>query len=334
MNAPQISVVLPVYNAETYLASALSSLQNQSEVSLQIIAVDDGSTDGSLAILRAAAETDARLTVLSQNNSGLSSARNVALHHARGSWIAFMDSDDWLHPQAFEQWLQYAKKDRLDFLVGNGFCFNENPQESFPARPICCHQPWNEVMCGADWIIKCVTAHEWPHYVWLQLIRRDFLERSGVQFIESQMHEDILWTTCLALNAQRVGFHSEPFYGYRAHGLSLTGSICERLAAERASSYLAIIQRLVSIAYENHQNAPLRNALLRHANREAHHFVGLVRKRINDPSKKQALAREFLQSRLIGKMFQGAANSHERWRAFRCWLVLRRALLRSKKLFE
>ena len=89
MSAPQISVVLPVFNAQDFLEPLLDSLRHQSETSLEIIAVDDGSTDDSLAILQSAARRDPRLCVLQQLNKGISVARNTALGHARGTLDRF-----------------------------------------------------------------------------------------------------------------------------------------------------------------------------------------------------------------------------------------------------
>jgi glycosyltransferase involved in cell wall biosynthesis len=89
----QISVILPVYNAEAYLPLLLPSLLNQSKRALEVIAVDDGSTDSSLVVLHKMTQEDAPLIVLSQSNRGCSAARNSGLELARGRWIAFPDSD-------------------------------------------------------------------------------------------------------------------------------------------------------------------------------------------------------------------------------------------------
>jgi glycosyltransferase involved in cell wall biosynthesis len=130
----QISVILPVYNAEAYLPLLLPSLLNQSERALEVIAVDDGSTDNSLAVLHKMAQKDARLIVLSQSNRGCSAARNSGVELARGRWIAFADSDDWLMSPALETWRRRADSAELDLLIDNAFHFAEHLNESNAPR--------------------------------------------------------------------------------------------------------------------------------------------------------------------------------------------------------
>ena len=90
---PKVSIIIPVYNVEDYLDEAMQSLLTQSFSDFEIIAVNDGSTDGSLSILERYASKDKRITVISQSNQGQSAARNVALRHSSGNYIYFMDSD-------------------------------------------------------------------------------------------------------------------------------------------------------------------------------------------------------------------------------------------------
>jgi glycosyltransferase involved in cell wall biosynthesis len=329
MNDPQISIVLPVYNAGVHLASLLSSLMNQSERSLEIVAVDDGSTDNSLSILEEAAKTDARVVVFSQSNRGVSAARNYALKHVRGRWIAFADSDDWLDPNTLETWRRHAENAQLDVLIGNGFHFSDKPEEIISPPPLFQRQPWQEVVGGADWIVRSVATEEWPHYVWLQLVSRDLLERSNADFVEGIVHEDILWTLHLALAAQRIGFLSRPLYGYRINPESQTRSPSTGAIHKRAQSYLVVMQHLIAAANESQHNPRLRRALFRHANREGGHFLGLMRNRVPDPIVRRELAQRFFRLGLSRAMFQGAANQHGFWRALRCWLVLRQCAAKA-----
>ena len=91
-----ISIIVPVYNAAPYLPQCLDSLVNQTYRDIEIICVNDGSTDNSLDILKAYAERDSRILVIHQENQGLSDARNKGLKNARGEWVMFVDSDDWI----------------------------------------------------------------------------------------------------------------------------------------------------------------------------------------------------------------------------------------------
>ncbi len=120
----KISVILPCYNAGAYLSACLDSLLAQSMRNFEVIFVDDGSRDDSLALARRYAERDARIHVFSQENQGVSAARNLGLAHARGEWITFVDGDDLLPPDAFETLLSGAAED-VDMVVCPHETFDE-----------------------------------------------------------------------------------------------------------------------------------------------------------------------------------------------------------------
>ncbi|WP_050534708.1 glycosyltransferase [Yersinia rohdei] len=318
-NPKDITVVVPVYNCVAYLAELLDSLRNQSGPSLEIIAVNDGSTDSSLSLLENMARLDPRIIIINQPNQGLSVARNTGIARATGTWIAFADGDDWLAPGALFTWFEQAKQQQLDLLIGNGYIFNLDPQQ--PTRhPLLHKQPWGQVLGGNQWVIQSVENNEWPHYAWLQLIRRDLLHTHQLAFIPKMLHEDILWTTHLALVAQRIGYCAKPFYGYRKNPESITHSHAPQALLHRANSYMHIIKGLVDIA-ETLEPA-LRHALFRHANQESRHFLGLIRKRLPASPARSALAAEFSHLGLCSALFRGTSNLHEFWRALRCTLII------------
>lgn len=114
---PLVSVIVPVYNMERYLGRCLDSLFGQTLKDIEIIAVNDGSRDGSLALLREAASRDGRLKVLDQPNAGVSAARNAGLAEAGGAFIGFVDPDDWADPGMFEALYRTAVADRADIVM-------------------------------------------------------------------------------------------------------------------------------------------------------------------------------------------------------------------------
>ena len=118
---PLISVIVPVYNVAEYLSRCVDSILAQSYENLQIILVDDGSTDDSGKICEEYAKKDARIQVIHQNNGGLSSARNAGLDLASGEYIGFVDSDDWIEPEMYAEML--ARMEKYDAqLVCAGRC--------------------------------------------------------------------------------------------------------------------------------------------------------------------------------------------------------------------
>ena len=117
---PLVSVIMPVYNAEKYLKVALSSLLTQTYKNIEIICVNDGSTDHSLDILERMSSADKRIKVISQKNGGPAKARNAGLDAAKGKYISFVDSDDFVDRTMYSVLVEKAEKEKADILVCRG----------------------------------------------------------------------------------------------------------------------------------------------------------------------------------------------------------------------
>ncbi|KMZ13132.1 putative glycosyl transferase [Candidatus Burkholderia humilis] len=220
MTHPDVSVIVPVYNREAWLETLLDSVLCQDGVRLEVIAVCDGATDGSLAVLESVAARDARVHVVAQDNRGVSAARNKGLELARGEWIAFADGDDIVKPGALRTWIEHGRLHDLDVVIGNGFGFDTLPFPVHPA-PLYARQPWGEVCDGRAWMQRTVPNDDWVVCVWLHCVKREFIERHGLRFEEGVVHEDIIWTLGLARHAERVGFVEAPLYAYRRNPMSI-----------------------------------------------------------------------------------------------------------------
>jgi hypothetical protein len=146
----------------------------------------------------------------------------------------------------------------------------------------------------------------------------------GARFIEGIGHQDIPWIMQLALAARRVGFVRDPLYGYLMNPVSVMNDPSKAAVLRRARSYIRVIQHIAATANHIPRGSPVRKALLREANHEGGHFLGLVRKRFQDEADRSQVAREFLESGLSGVMFRGAVDGHDFWRALRGWVTLRR----------
>lgn len=134
MEGPKISVIIPVYNVEKYLPACLDSVIRQSYTSLELILVDDGSSDRSLEICRSYAERDDRIRVIRRDNGGASAARNTGLDHASGEYVSFVDSDDILFPDALEKLYQMVLREKTALAVGGFLEWYKNRMR--PITPI------------------------------------------------------------------------------------------------------------------------------------------------------------------------------------------------------
>jgi glycosyltransferase involved in cell wall biosynthesis len=205
-------VVVPVYNVARCLPACLDSLSAQTLAPDEIIAVDDGSTDACPDILAEYARRMPRLRVIRQANGGLSAARNTGLNMARGKWVAFVDSDDFLAPTMYQRMVEMAEKDGLDMVHCNALYHFEGRE---PDRPIYTDATPTDVIPGREWIRMRLRRDRLLHMVWMHLYRRDFLEAHSFRFVPKLIHEDVIWTTRALLAAGRFRFDPTPLYHYR-----------------------------------------------------------------------------------------------------------------------
>ncbi|MGY1691167.1 bifunctional glycosyltransferase/CDP-glycerol:glycerophosphate glycerophosphotransferase [Geodermatophilus sp. SYSU D01105] len=183
--APKVSIVVPVYNVEPYLGSCLWSISHQTYRNIEIVVVDDGSTDGSLAVAERARRRDRRIRIVQQPNGGLSSARNTGIAAATGEYLAFVDSDDRLARRAISTVMRSLRRTGSDFAV---MCYRRmNSETTWPAGE------WiREVHAEAR---PRVTLEEFPGVLvnavaWSKVYRRSFWDAAGLRFQEGVLYED------------------------------------------------------------------------------------------------------------------------------------------------
>lgn len=212
MNPPRLSLVVPVYNVAAYLPRCLESLALLDPPADEIVVVDDGSTDDCPRILEEWAGRLPQMRVVRQENGGLSAARNTGLALATGTYLAFVDSDDTLVPEAYRRALELAEAEQLDLVMFNGWFHHEGRSQD---RIIYPRLASSGVLPGVDWLVRSRLGSEFLHYAPLNLYRRSFIEAHNLRFMPGRLHEDVVWTTEVLLNAQRVMFDATPCYLYR-----------------------------------------------------------------------------------------------------------------------
>lgn len=199
--APTASIIIPVHNVEEYLREALDSALGQDHPQLEIIVVDDGSTDSSPAIIQEYVDAGHPLIVISQQNRGLSAARNVGLERATGEWIQFLDSDDVLLPGAISAAVAAAEQEDLDLVLFDADIIGDTSRraEDFYHRrrrfPAC---------SGARMALMMRESGAYRDPVYLYLARRETGPRA-LRFLEGVQFEDIAYTAHRLVRARRAG---------------------------------------------------------------------------------------------------------------------------------
>ena len=238
MAEPLISVIIPVYMAEQYLPCCLDSVLSQTYRHLQVILVDDGSTDSSPSICDAYQNKDARVRVIHQRNSGASAARNAALEIATGQYVAFVDSDDWLHPQMYEQLLALSAKHHAEISMCNyTFCFQETGEQRKNELPT--KISGDGAVSATDAYRLMLLPNSYEGYGCNKLyIGKLFCGEAALRFDSTiSVCEDLLLNMQALSRVKTVAYTPEAYYYYRIHSQSAThsnlGSVMQTLMARR-----------------------------------------------------------------------------------------------------
>ena len=225
----KVSVIIPVYNVEKYLRECLSSVIHQTLDDIEIICVNDGSTDSSLRILSEYEYLDDRITLIHKSNKGLASTRNLAMKYAKGKYIFFLDSDDYLELDALEKLYDYAEENSLDFLIFQAINYDSDKNEFFETEYFSMNH-LKELVEGSVFNYKDLGDSIFNISVtaWQKLYNRDFIEDIGAQFPDGLIFEDNLFFWEVLFNAQRIAFLPEFFYIRRIHSKSIMSFADER----------------------------------------------------------------------------------------------------------
>ena len=199
----QISIIIPVYNVEKYLAECLDSVVNQTMHDIQIICVNDGSPDGSRAILQEYADRDSRIEIIDKPNGGLSSARNAAYPHIRGKYTLFVDSDDWIELNLCEKTYRNAEESNAPVTM---FFYHEEGGRALHRKKIT--PDVKTTVEEKSTLVGFPTA-------WSKLWRTDFLLGNKLYFPEGLIFEDVLVHWKALVFAERIVVLPEYLYHYR-----------------------------------------------------------------------------------------------------------------------
>lgn len=242
-NNPLVSVLIPVYNVEKYLRQCLDSLVNQTLKEIEIICVNDGSTDKSLSILQEYAKKDNRIVIINKQNGGLPSARNAGLIAANGKYVGFVDSDDYVDLDMFNILYDTAESKRAEIAICGAQCFPHD--EDVPLWMKESLSPEETFFCNSDLNVFFTQKGARP-FIWRYLVKRELIEKNQIRLDETiVLGEDTALQFKLFSVAKRVAFVSQKLYHYR---WTRQGSIMESLnykdEAKRISKHIDMINSM------------------------------------------------------------------------------------------
>ena len=239
----KVSVILPIYNVAPYLEEAFDSILCQSLKDIEIIAVNDGSTDNSQEIIEKYKQKDTRIISFSQKNQGQSVARNLALQHARGEYVYMMDSDDVLSSiDALQTCYDYAKKNEAEIVFFDREQFTENHVSFTVQLHSTQYAEENKKYGGEDLLNMLLDTSSYNCVVWLLLINRQHLIHTGQCFYPGIIHEDELFTTELMLNSSSIYCLKQTYVKHRIRSMSTVG---RKFTRRNMDCYLTVADELL-----------------------------------------------------------------------------------------
>lgn len=219
----KVSIILPVYNVEKYLEECMESAINQTLDSIEIIAVNDGSTDNSIDILKKYEEKYDFVKIVTQENKGLSGARNTGLREAKGEYVYFLDSDDYIELNSMEYCYNIAVENNLDIITFDAISFADKDYtgkmliENYKRD----NKLESKVMNGQDFYNYAKEKRGYNTPIWLNFYRREFLLSNKIEFYEGIIHEDELHTLKSYILANKIMYIPKAFFNRRVRANSI-----------------------------------------------------------------------------------------------------------------
>ncbi len=217
-----ISVIVPVYNAQIYVAKCLESILTQDWEDIEVIVVDDGSTDASVSIIKEFVEKDYRVRLVTQSNGGRSRARNTGIENAGGEYILFVDADDELNPGAIRRLAQAIREEQADAAVGSIEMVYEAHQEMRES------DAWYyTIRQKGTMIVDDALVDDFHCSACAVLFRQSIIKNNALRFPDGLCYEDACWHWMYFTCCQKIAFVPQPVYRYWRHPQSIMAATFE-----------------------------------------------------------------------------------------------------------
>lgn len=211
-----VSIILPVFNAERFLPQCLDSILSQTYQEWELIAVDDGSKDGSIEILKSYENRDNRIHIISKENEGVSIARNVALEQTHGDYIYFVDSDDIVMPEALMILVEAMESSHATFVKSDFLPIDEQGKQVFVNKKQVIRRRYDGKVMDSEKFFKKILMKE--YFLWTCLFRKDIIVKNHIQFIpHCRLMEDAAFVVDYLLYSDRNVYKDACVYGYRKY---------------------------------------------------------------------------------------------------------------------
>ena len=314
----KLSVIVPIFNVAPYLRECLDSLVRQTLDDMEIILVNDGSTDESPEIIAEYQKRYPNWIVVHQSNQGSSMARNAGMREAHGEYLAFLDSDDFVDPMMYETLCAMVVQDDLDIAISNGCSVRANGEEKllYPTLKS------TDVITGQEWLCEAILTREFFHGQSLCIYRRVFIKDLGIQFIpELYGCEDLLWASPVLCKAERVRYIDTPlyYYRYRPDSLAHNATLPHLLKAVR--SYMLVLLKLDQFIQENATHLRIEPELRWQIANEASNIFYIIKK-LPTFSLKRVQRQLIREMGLIPVMWRNVSDRHQKRRALRRIMML------------
>jgi len=215
----KVSVIIPAYNVQKYIDRSIKSAVNQTLKDIEIIVVNDGSTDNTRDIIEKLAKEDNRIVVINKENGGLSSARNAGIKVAKGEYIQHLDGDDWIEKDACETMYNFAKNNKVDIVVSDYYI--DNDRGNIKYKPM--RFPKNKNICDPKEYLHLVLPLYEAQYIWNKLIKRELYINNDIWHPENiSLGEDLATTPRLIIMANKIGKIDKAYVHYIVNPVSLT----------------------------------------------------------------------------------------------------------------